>query len=430
MLLVEADEPRVRQGEGGVARLHLLEDVVLVALVIELDLVELVLQVLAEGAGQAPGVLVDADVDRLPHLAFHREVRLLVHAQGRELRRPSRQGPHLVGRPAALAADRGGVRAVDAQRSLVADEPPHHRRRRDRHPPLQAPPPAFSQAGLAAHSLAHLLPPLRPVEVAVPHLEIALQGQGEGQAVVEPGRPRLIVGPSGVDGHLLAGEGSARLHQGRGRGPRAQQRRPGAEGAVLRRIVEDPMDGGPGRGLEADPRPGRKRGEDESAQERAPKGEAGAREGTGGRPRNGGIGYGHGQAAGPLPPVAGGAGPWKRGRPAGGCRGGLGCPAGSAAPRGDLRPGALEADLRVGGRDGAITLWEPTGGAGIRQSEKPPRRRTAAPAGASESRSCHAAGGAAAGRRRPVTAGAHTGDTHGTRIGPPPRPGRVLSTGL
>ena len=109
---------------------------------------------------------------------------------------------------------------------------------------------------------------------------------------------------------------------------------------------------------------------------------------------------------------------------------GIGSPAGSAAPRGDLRPGALEADLRVGGRDGAITLWEPTGGAGIRQSEKPPRWRTAAPAEASESRSCVSAAGAAAERRRPVTTGAHTGGTHGTRSGPPPRPGRVLSAGL
>ena len=413
VLLVEADEARVRQRQGGVARLNLLEDVVLVALVVELDLVELVLQVLPEGAGQAPGVLVDADVDRLPHLSLDGEVGLLVHAQGRELRGPSRQGPHLVGRPAALAADRGGVRAVDPQRALVADEALNDRRRRDRHPPLQPAPAPLAHPGLPALAVAHLLEPFRPVDVAVPQLQIAVHGQRDRQAVVEAGRARLIVGARGVDGHLLAGEGGARLHLRRRRRARSQQGRSGAQSAVGRGIVEQPEPGAIGGGLQADPGPGGHRGEGEQEENRSGRGEAGSPRTS---PRHGGGGYGHGSVA------RGPGAPDRRRKDRPGARAGrAGEPAAAVeAPGGPA--GRLICAARDRSANDAITFWEPTGGIVVRQSRKP-RPRKAATSGASETRSSRPAGGAVACRTRPVGPCAHTGGTGSTRGRPPAPPG-------
>ena len=68
MLLIETDKSSARQRQGRIARLYLLENVVVAAVIIEFDLVgqliwQTLAQSLAEGRTQTLRVLGDANID-------------------------------------------------------------------------------------------------------------------------------------------------------------------------------------------------------------------------------------------------------------------------------------------------------------------------------------------------------------------------------
>ena len=82
VLLPKTDKTRIGQLQGGITALDLLENRIVFAIVVELDLIgQLVAQIRAESRADTFGILVDPHIDQLADLALDSELRLLVYGQ-------------------------------------------------------------------------------------------------------------------------------------------------------------------------------------------------------------------------------------------------------------------------------------------------------------------------------------------------------------